>query len=604
MSKKLYDNYNLRCKIPLDKRSVSTDGNDIDRSYEGLLSYFKNDKKYHYYDNGWHGLLDEVETDIANLLTHKNYENYINAKEFGAKGDGTTDDTLSIQNAIDFAFSQGGGVVLLPKGVYIITTLDLKNNVSLYGTNPTLSTLKQKNNTNIPVLPMNNAVNMITIINSKVNVEIRNLTLDGNKSNQTIPIMFGIYSESTENLFVENVIIKNVVNTAMYSGHGKQLYIKNVIMKDSGNGFAFSEIVDVRVESSEFNNNTEFGILNYGIANSTDKLIIIGCKMMFNHKRGISISRVSQTDLTTNIVINAVIQDCIAKYNTWDGIMIQATNATISGNVSMGNGDDFTRQGFLLSCYHSTITNNVSIGNRGVGYDLGDGQRNVFVGNISSNNGGMGVEICSSNYIVCANNLVEDNNVHDEAQLAHGGAGITIYAGTPNYKADVSDIICTGNILSRTYAQYQDYGIQIGRNIDTTETKMRVIIANNNCYNSGNKADIRIFASDASIKEYGNIINSSQTQNNSTTMSIDDTGEVFYRNIGTVGDLSTITPASTIYRNERKITIIFVALGITVKHNIGNILLNGGTDFVPKPGASLQLIYYNGKWCEIGRTNF
>ena len=48
-------------------------------------------------------------------------ENYVNVKWFGAKGDGSTDDTAAIQAAID-ALPGGGGTVSLPGGTYNISS--------------------------------------------------------------------------------------------------------------------------------------------------------------------------------------------------------------------------------------------------------------------------------------------------------------------------------------------------------------------------------------------------------------------------------------------------------------------------------------------------
>lgn len=55
-----------------------------------------------------------------------------NVRNFGAKGDGATMDTKSIQQAIDKAFEAGGGVVDVPSGTYLVGTIILKDNVELH----------------------------------------------------------------------------------------------------------------------------------------------------------------------------------------------------------------------------------------------------------------------------------------------------------------------------------------------------------------------------------------------------------------------------------------------------------------------------------------
>ena len=52
----------------------------------------------------------------------------VNVKDFGAVGDGVTDDTAAIQAAIDYAVAQGGLTVNMPSGVFAVTsTLNLTN---------------------------------------------------------------------------------------------------------------------------------------------------------------------------------------------------------------------------------------------------------------------------------------------------------------------------------------------------------------------------------------------------------------------------------------------------------------------------------------------
>jgi len=49
-----------------------------------------------------------------------------NVKDYGAKGDGKTDDTVAIRNAANEANNSGGPSTLyLPKGVYIVENLPL-----------------------------------------------------------------------------------------------------------------------------------------------------------------------------------------------------------------------------------------------------------------------------------------------------------------------------------------------------------------------------------------------------------------------------------------------------------------------------------------------
>ncbi len=52
--------------------------------------------------------------------------------DFGAKGNSKTINTKSIQAAIDYANTTGGGIVIVPKGEFITGTIVLKSGVNLY----------------------------------------------------------------------------------------------------------------------------------------------------------------------------------------------------------------------------------------------------------------------------------------------------------------------------------------------------------------------------------------------------------------------------------------------------------------------------------------
>jgi hypothetical protein len=62
------------------------------------------------------------------MLGAKNY----NIRDFGAAGDGKTLDTAAIQAAIDKCVEEKGGTVLVPAGIFICGTIELKSNVTLH----------------------------------------------------------------------------------------------------------------------------------------------------------------------------------------------------------------------------------------------------------------------------------------------------------------------------------------------------------------------------------------------------------------------------------------------------------------------------------------
>jgi hypothetical protein len=54
-------------------------------------------------------------------------------RDFGAKGDGLTDDTAAMQKAIDTVHARGGGVILFPRGVFMVTSVMLRDGITYQG---------------------------------------------------------------------------------------------------------------------------------------------------------------------------------------------------------------------------------------------------------------------------------------------------------------------------------------------------------------------------------------------------------------------------------------------------------------------------------------
>lgn len=67
-----------------------------------------------------------------------NAQAWFNVRQFGAHGDGEKDDTFAIQRAIATAYAQGGGVVFFPPGVYLVTSVNIKEGITYRGDRATI----------------------------------------------------------------------------------------------------------------------------------------------------------------------------------------------------------------------------------------------------------------------------------------------------------------------------------------------------------------------------------------------------------------------------------------------------------------------------------
>jgi hypothetical protein len=115
----------------------------------------------------------------------------INVKDYGAVGNGTTDDTLAIQNAIDA--SAFGNTIYFPTGTYIVSnTIKLLKGRRYIGCNRESSTIKQANSTNLDAVIASETWLSPTATASDNPIYIENLGINGNKTNQTGGLGIGI----------------------------------------------------------------------------------------------------------------------------------------------------------------------------------------------------------------------------------------------------------------------------------------------------------------------------------------------------------------------------------------------------------------------------
>lgn len=100
-----------------------------------------------------------------------------NVRDFGARGDGITDDLAAIQQAIHAAQENGGGVVYFPPGTYgIAGVIEIPSKIALVGDGAAVSVIKQLLTGTVTVDVIRN-VDYLTTGNS--DIAIRNLTIVG-----------------------------------------------------------------------------------------------------------------------------------------------------------------------------------------------------------------------------------------------------------------------------------------------------------------------------------------------------------------------------------------------------------------------------------------
>lgn len=73
----------------------------------------------------------------------------ISVKDFGAVGNGLTEDTIAVQKAIDYVASKGGGVVYFPAGDYPIKVNVTTPNIKFQGENINSTTIRAANTTSM-----------------------------------------------------------------------------------------------------------------------------------------------------------------------------------------------------------------------------------------------------------------------------------------------------------------------------------------------------------------------------------------------------------------------------------------------------------------------
>lgn len=239
-----------------------------------------------------------------------------------------TDDTGRLQRATDYLVSLGGGILRLPTGEFIATSYKLKDKVIIQGSG--VGT----------VLKLADGINQhfITLNNDQVrHAGLMNLTVDGNKWNNTIGGSHGIYLNAVNPVIDENGYY--VDNFLVFDS----IYIRNC----SGNAF----VTDNNIREAHLNKVIAF-------RNNWDGFSIKGS--------------------------DCYIRNCTAYWNGGNGFGIFAPNHKISNCKGWGN----TTRGFYFNGAKRIIGSNLEAQENGThGFDITNCKGITLLGIIADANG-------------------------------------------------------------------------------------------------------------------------------------------------------------------------------------------------------------------------
>ena len=112
---------------------------EMENKERETVTAVENNGNTRYFDKNW-------DLNIS-WFSEINTSNILNVKDFGAKGDGAANDTAAIQSAVDKAKADGGGIVYIPDGTYILDFVNIGKNTILQGESKDKTILKWSGNT-------------------------------------------------------------------------------------------------------------------------------------------------------------------------------------------------------------------------------------------------------------------------------------------------------------------------------------------------------------------------------------------------------------------------------------------------------------------------
>jgi len=362
-----------------------------------------------------------------------------NVKDFGATGDGTTDDTAAIRLALI-----GGGAIYFPAGTYLVK--DATNIAGAVVLAPASdSVLFGEGDLSILKLGAHSTIkHNIFRLDNKQNITICELKLDGNKAQQTGT--FGGFPDEyshairivdgSQNVTVENCTIIDAKGDGVYvgyendvTGETSKVYINNNIAYGSSR----QQLTVTHGTEITFSNNRLIGAIDVE-ADAVAGTRIAGVKIIGN--TGIVENFALTTSMLSNALINIYspdgqgykLNDISVIDNTVYSIQVQyAYGLRIIGNNVIGSNNTQSNLVYVRGSEFVAITGNNFVANYAVA---------------------TGLQCCVDQY--CNNNYVCSGNTADNSGGVAFSRNVTGTVGTVT--SDPVKIFINNNALSGIYS--------------------------------------------------------------------------------------------------------------------------------------------------------
>jgi parallel beta-helix repeat protein len=296
----------------------------------------------------------------------------VSVKDFGAVGDGVTDDTAAIQAAVDAMYANGGGTVFFPDGIYGIgaTPIQIKDNV----------------------------------------------TLTGNGKNSTLKLTTTLVASCIRS----DVLVSNIAITDL--GFDGSLYYPTTSDVDPTTtndqyGIRLTDCINVKVSNCYFNEFTRSSITIFAVAISSENILI---NNNFIYKGGYSnraIYIATNAPAPQNIQITNNFIDTVGPAYFYD--------ASVFGYTPSGDGIG------LDNCDSAIISNNTISNTSGYGIRIEQSFRVTVIGNTIRNPGAGGVTF----YLDCREGACVGNSIFWWGKIPPADA-VRDYSGTYYYATE------------------------------------------------------------------------------------------------------------------------------------------------------------------------